>query len=181
MSYNKWDKDLNDSVKAFEGIRKTILPKIISGEILTIESAENDVLIKLDQKSGIDYIREDKTGMQGIAARAQWGKAWNTFTIRKERHTGAKTELEKRKEQIEKGYFYPAFTMQAYFDNRTNNSLLSIAIIKTKSLFEFIENNPEKILQRKSDNLFIAIEWIHINNLIKTSELQNNKPKQLRL
>ena len=56
MSYNKWDKDLNDSVKAFEGIRKTILPKIISGEILTIESAENDVLIKLDQKSGIDYI-----------------------------------------------------------------------------------------------------------------------------
>lgn len=168
MKYNNWSKDLKDSVIAFESIRETILPKLISGEILTIESSENNVLIKLDRKSGVDYIREDETGLQGIAARVQWGNDWNTFTIRKERHTGTKTELEKRKEQIDKGYFYPAFTMQAYFNNREDNKLLSIAVIRTLDLYYFIENNPDKLLDRKSDNIFIAVKWSDVHEFAKT-------------
>lgn len=120
--YNNWRRDLNDSVIALESIKDTYLPKVIKGKIHTIENADNEILILMDTKSGIDYIREDTNGLQGIAARVQWGRAWNTFTIRTARHTGSETELEKRLYQIDNGYFYPAFTMQAYFDNR----LLSI-------------------------------------------------------
>ena len=166
--YNNWDRDLKDSVKALEGIRCNILPKLISGKIYTIECQDNEVLMLLDQKSGIDYIRENKKGLQGIAARVQWGKNWDTFTIRTQRHTGTKTEYKKRLEQIKNGYFYPAFTLQAYFNNRNENKLLSIAIIRTLRLYKFIENNPVKIHYRKSDNNFIYVNWKDLNGLIET-------------
>lgn len=162
--YNKWSVDATDSVKAIESIIGTILPKLINGEIVSVEGQNNDVLIMLDTLSGVDYIRIDNSGLQGIAARVQWGKNWDTFTIRAERHTGTKTEYEKRVEQIKKGYFYPAFTMQAYFDNRTDNNLESIAIIKTLDLYEFIEKYPNKVQTRFSDNKFYYIKWDDIKD-----------------
>ena len=168
--YNKWNVDLSDSVKALESIKHTVLPKIISGKLHTIEEQDNDILMIMDTKSGIDYIREDETGLQGIAARVQWGNNWNTFTIRSRRHTGTKTELEKRRKQIQKGYFYPAFTLQAYFDNRRNNNLLSIAIIKTLDLYKFIDDNPGKVGNNSSDNDFVFVRWDSLNKLIRRFE-----------
>lgn len=165
--YNKWDKDLSDSFLAIEKIKLTILPKLISGKIHSVENQENGLLTLFDVLSGVDYVREDNHGLQGVAARVQWGNAWNTFTIRSKRHTGTKTELEKRIEQIESGYIYPTFTMQAYFDNRQKNNLLSIAIIKTLDLYLFVKNNPDKVYKNKSDNDFIYVKWVDVYNLIK--------------
>lgn len=165
--YNNWNIDLNDSVKALSKITENILPKLISGKIHCIENTDNEILVLLDRMSGIDYIRQDNNGLQGIAARVQWGKAWNTFTIRAQRYTGSETELEKRLEQIEKGYFYPKFTLQAYFDNRKQNNLLSIAIIKTKDLYNLYKTKPFLFQNNKSDNEFIFVKWTEINNLIK--------------
>ena len=171
--YNNWNIDLSDSVKALEKIKLTVLPKLISGTIHSIEKSQKDILIKfgkeidiqnpilklLDTKSGIDYIRENKHGLQGIASRVQWGNAWNSFTIRYKRHSGTETEFEKRKQQISNGYFYPAFTLQAYFDNRTDNNLLSIAVIKTTDLYKFAEEYPNYVRQNKSDNVFKIVFW----------------------
>lgn len=165
--YNKWGKDLKDSIIAMESIKENVLPKLISGKIHNIEGSDNCVLIKIDTTSGIDYIRENDKGLQGIAARVQWGNAWNTFTIRSKRHTGTPTELEKRLYQIKNGYFYPAFTLQAYFDNRANNNLLSIAIIKTKKLYELYINRPYLFKERVSDNKFYFVQWDDIKNYIK--------------
>lgn len=173
--YNNWNVDLEDSVKALESIKDTYLSKIISGKIYTIESSSDEVLMKLDTMCGIDYIRENKDGMQGIAARVQWGNAWNTFTIREKRHTGNKTEYEKRIYQMNNGFFYPYFTLQAYFDNRENNNLLSIGIIKTLDLYEFIELNPDKVNRRKSDNEFIYVKWIDLGNIMR--KIITDEPK----
>jgi hypothetical protein len=156
--YNNWTLDLSDSVKAIEKIKNTILPKLISGDIISIEQQDNEILLMFDIYSGIDYIRKNEKGLQGIASRVQFGKNWNSFTIRTQRHTGAKTEYEKRLEQIENGYFYPHFTMQAYFDNREDMNLLSICIIKTIDLYHEIENNPN-VKTRTSDNVFKYIKW----------------------
>jgi len=166
--YNNWTVDLSDSVIALESIKYTILPKLIGGKIHTIENQKNEVLMRIDIKSGIDYIREDENGLQGIAARVQWGNAWDTFTIRSERHTGTKTELDKRLHQIENGYFYPAFTLQAYFDNREDNNLLSIAIIKTDVLYDLYKSNRKLFNSRSSDNKFVFIEWHKIKRHIKS-------------
>ncbi len=171
-NYNHWEQDLKDSAKALKSIEHTYLPKVISGKIHSIESSNNKVLILFDQKSGIDYIRENETGLQGIAARVQWGNNWDTFTIRASRHTGTKTEFEKRQESIKEGYFYPAFTLQAYFDDRTTNKFLSLGIIKTLDLYQFIKNTPNKVHQRKSDNLFFYVYWKDLTELIKIQEPQ---------
>lgn len=176
--YNNWNVDLSDSVKALDKIKNTVLPKLISGKIHSIEKSEKDILIKFntsidiqnpilklfDTKSGIDYIRENSDGLQGIASRVQWGKAWNSFTIRYARHTGTETEFEKRKRQITNGYLYPAFTLQAYFDNRDNNDLLSIGIIKTIDLYKFVSEYPELVKYRDSDNKFAVVFWRDLKN-----------------
>lgn len=170
--YNEWTIDLSDSIKAFNSIRETILPKLISGKIYDIESSEDEVLLKFDTISGIDYIRENNIGLQGIAARAQWGNAWNTFTIRSERYNGTETELNKRLNQIKHGYFYPAFTLQAYFDSRMENNLLSIAVIKTIDLYNLYKNHNYLFKKNCSDNDFVYIEWDKISEYIK--EYHNN-------
>ncbi|HSH50995.1 MAG TPA: hypothetical protein VK982_04645 [Bacteroidales bacterium] len=167
--YNHWRKDLKDSIIALESIKNTILPKLIGGEIHSIEDSENSILIKMDVTSGIDYIRENETGLQGIAARVQWGNDWDTFTIRSKRHTitGTDTELKKRLSQIDEGYFYPAFTLQAYFDNRQENNLLSIAVIRTVDLYSVYLESPHLFESNKSDNEFIFIRWNKISKYIK--------------
>ncbi len=165
--YNDWTIDLSDSIKAFNSIRETVLPKLISGKIYDIESSEDKVLLKFDTISGIDYIRENNIGLQGIAARAQWGNAWNTFTIRSKRYSGADTELNKRLNQIKHGYFYPAFTLQAYFDNKEENNLLSVAAIKTTDLYDLYLNQNNLFKTNKSDNDFVYIEWDKISEYIK--------------
>lgn len=165
--YNNWNVDLNDSVKALSTIKDTILPKLITGKVHCIENSENEILLLLDKMSGVDYIRENKHGLQGIAARVQWGNNWDTFTIRAKRISGTQTELEKRLWQIENGYFYPEYTLQAYFDNRKSNNLLSIAMIKTKDLYNLYRDNPTIFENQKSDNDFIFVKWCKIENLIK--------------
>lgn len=167
--YNNWKIDLNDSVKAMEKIKLTVLPQLISGEIISIEESNNSVLLLFDQYSGIDYLRKNDVGLQGIASRIQFGKNWDTFTIRTKRLTGVKTEYEKRKEQIKNGYIYPYYTLQAYFDNRIDLNLLSICIIKTTDLYDEIENNIN-VKTRTSDNIFKYILW---------SDIDKNKIKKI--
>lgn len=161
--YNHWSVDNSDSVRAFESIQHTVIPKLISGDIIRIEKQDNEILVTIDQKSGIDYLRSDHTGLQGIAWRAQWGeKAWDTFTIRYQRHTGTETEYEKRIRQIRDGYLYPAFTMQGYFDDRLTNNPLSVGIVKTIDLYHLIIGTPSVTHQNHSDNQFLFVRWSDI-------------------
>lgn len=171
--YNHWKVDLSDSVKAISKIKDTILPNLISGEIISIEETQNEILLMFDKYSGIDYLRKDNNGLQGIASRVQFGKeddkapiAWNTFTIRYERDSGAKTEYEKRMYQIKHGYFYPAYTLQAYFDNRKDMNLLSVAVVKTVELYRYAEENFDKLGQNKSNNVFKFVRWSELDKSI---------------
>lgn len=172
--YNNWKDDLNDSIVAISKIKECILPILIKGKIHSIENSDNEILLLMDRYSGIDYIRINEHGLQGIAARVQWGGDFSTFTIRSERKTGVKTELEKRLYQINNGYFYPAYTLQAYFDNRKDNNLLSIAIIETKYLYDLYINNQDLFESNKSDNDFKFIKWHKINKSIKVYRDKNN-------
>ena len=160
--YNNWKKDLSDSIKAIEKIKLTVLPTLIDGEIISIEESNNNILLLFDKYSGIDYLRKNNIGIQGIASRVQFGNDWNTFTIRARRISGAKTEYEKRKEQIDKGYIFPYYTLQAYFDNRKDLNLLSVCIIKTIDLYNEIENNMH-VKTKTSDNVFKFISWSDID------------------
>jgi len=134
-------------------------------EFKNIEKTDNEVLLWLDRFSGIDYIVKSKENhIIGVAARIQFGKDWSSFTIRYNRHNGNKTEYEKRKEAIEKGYFYPAYTLQAYF-NKEGNSMISACLVSTRDLYHFIDNNPSKVFKNKSDNDFIFVNWSDLKKI----------------
>lgn len=162
MQYNNWKVDLLNSISAIEKIKDTVLAKLISGNIISIEKYNDEILLLFDKYSGIDLLRQNENGLQGIASRVQFGNAWDTFTIRFSRKTGTKTEYEKRIYQIKNEYFYPTFTLQAYFDNRNDLNLLSIAVIKTTDLYSIIETS-NKVQTRTSDNVFKFIKWDDID------------------
>jgi len=49
--------------------------------------------------------------------------------------------------------------MQAYFDNRKDMNLWSIAITRTIDLYSFIEEFPESVRTNWSDNEFMIVSW----------------------
>jgi hypothetical protein len=99
--------------------------------------------------------------MFGMALRTQPvpinSPCYNTFTIRYKRHTGNTTEYAKRHYAIDNNYIYPKYTIQTYTD--ANNKIRSAAYVDTKELYQYIENNPDKIHYKDSDNLFAYVNW----------------------
>lgn len=141
MSDPNWTKDLSWSSKAFLELVWPVLSQRIPGELVPVETNTKDHLAHaFDMLSGIDaWHIVNGTGIKGIASRVQDGESWETFTIRKSRNSGTKTEYQKRKEAIETGeWLYPYWTVQSYITDRNNGELLSFALTKTERLINMI-------------------------------------------
>ena len=68
--YNEWQKDMDLTQPYVEQIRKTIFGGV---EFRNIEKSDNELLLWLDQYSGIDYIfKSKKNHIVGVAARIQY-------------------------------------------------------------------------------------------------------------
>lgn len=176
-------KDLNDSERAFERVKK-IIEKMLSGITISCESMtcdDNSIGFALDTYGGIDYFIKDDVGLKGLASRMSFGTPFNTFTIRSERPGGNKTEEQKRSQQIAGDYIYPYWTVQAYFESKEDLILLSLAIIKTKDLFYELKYNPT-VKTRKSNNYFKYIEWSNIpmSKLMIWKPISNISLEELR-
>jgi len=159
---------LSKSMQQFEDILQSELKQILKGDLKVVEGITIKPMAKmLDTLAGIDiwYINKSN-GMRGIASRIQTGPNYKTFTVRKKRESGAKTEYEKRKIAIEKGYLYPYLTVQAYVTD--DNKLLSFAIAKTKDIIDAIDaglwhknhTGPDQIGQAE----FYVVNWQDMKN-----------------
>lgn len=163
---NQWERDLKKSSMFF---MEKVWPKVSGvcggGKIKPVEvMTDNQIANDLDLLCGIDVWQSTGVGARGIASRVQFncGKAWNTFTIRYKRDSGATTEYEKRLEAIKTGRFiYPYLTCQAYFDK--NDSLLSAGIARTLDIFNAVGSNP--IIRRTSNASFIAVNFDDVKNI----------------
>src|SRR5438445_7355045 len=107
-----------------------------NGSIIPIEQSSSLAFSWLDMYCGIDWLLKTNDGhVLGIAARIQlthpeyYHDPHNTFTIRFDTVSGARTEYAKRLEAIEKGYFYPFYTLQAYCKQESPTEFLSGALI----------------------------------------------------
>lgn len=137
------------------------------GEVIPIESNSDCTGYQwLDMYCGIDWLLKTKTDhVLGIAARIQltspeyYQDPFNTFTIRYETEFGNKTEFAKRTEAIEKGFFYPYYTLQAYVQRDNPSHVISGAIIKTIDLYNFAKNFSYKMDDNRLDNSFKIIKW----------------------
>ena len=157
--------DLRKSSKQFKDIIIPELIKIFSdSQYEIVEGVTIEEFAKmLDTLAGIDVWQIEKNrGIRGIASRIQ-PSDYNhkTFTVRKERESGASTEYEKRKFAIENDYLYPYFTLQAYLTK--DGKLLDFACAKTTDVMDMIDKglcyvngtNEDKIGQAT----FFVVDW----------------------
>lgn len=142
------------------------------GEMQVVEAVTAGGMAKdLDALAGIDawHICRDGGGIRGIASRVQSGnKAWNTFTIRYSRVSGAETEFTKRTRALvdtDRGWLYPHLTAQAYV-NESRDELLSCAVVRTRDLYTYASNwlasgtgHCELKPNPADGNWFIAVKW----------------------
>lgn len=141
MKLDNFETQLKRSSIIFDKYFKETVLKILKGEFEIVEGVTKSRMAQnLDQLSGIDlWFLDPNQGIRGVANRIQFQeKNWRTFTVRKSRESGAKTEYEKRKHAIENNWLYPDITLQGYINKK--NEVLGFAIAKTKDIIYMIDN-----------------------------------------
>ena len=139
---DNWETQLKKSSITFNEHFKDDVLKVFNGDFEVVEGVTKYAMAKtLDQLAGIDlWYFNNRLGIRGVGNRIQFGdKNWRTFTIRKSRESGAKTEYEKRSKAITNEWLYPILTIQGYFDDKINKAL-GFAIAKTKDILWMIDN-----------------------------------------
>lgn len=149
----QWKHDLNVSSRMF---LEYVWPKVKkwcrSGRLEPVEGvSESGFAEDLDALAGIDaWHIVDGKGMRGIASRVQGddridtlnNPAYRSFTVRKERTSGSKTEWVKRREQLglsggdKSGYISPHLTVQSYVDT---SGLMAAYMVRTRDLYQFAQ------------------------------------------
>jgi hypothetical protein len=155
---SSWTKDLKKSNQAFMSLVWPAIKTMCGGgEIKPVEMMDELLATDLDILCGIDIWQTIKgDGCRGIASRVQFGpKNWGTFTIRKERDSGAVTEYEKRKTAIYSNgrFIYPYLTCQSYIDGE---KLLGGGLTTTKSIFDAIESGLTYQNRTSNSSFFVV-------------------------
>lgn len=138
-----WEQQLKKSSMVFNEHFKDDILRIFHGDFEVVEGVTKYEMARtLDQLAGIDLWHfKPKQGIRGVANRIQFGpKNWRTFTIRKSRASGAKTEYEKRKYAIDNEWLYPILAIQGYFDEEKNIAI-GFAVAKTVDILWMIDND----------------------------------------
>ena len=127
--------------------------------------------------AGIDawLIYEKAQIIRALASRVQWkdGNCWETFTIRYERMSGAKTEYKKRLDAIRRrDSLYPHYTLHAYLGFKENGyEFLGVGRVLTEHLYLYADewlyrDEKRAYLQANGDdgNIFICVPWDSLSN-----------------
>ena len=133
------EKDLSRSARTFRKfIWPTIKKSLGQGKLIDIEGQDCAISLALDYHAGGDYLQLlPDGGLRIISSRVQYGRDWQSFTIRLSRSTGSDTEFSKRKRELELGYLSPYWTCQAYM---VRNQVASVGVVNTRDLFALIES-----------------------------------------
>lgn len=158
--------DFNVSIEKsstiFEQLCVPELKKEFNCEFISIEKNQDIHSHKImDTMAGIDALAFKKDeGVRGVASRIQYGKVWNTFTIRKSRESGVTTEFEKISKAIEDDNMRSFYTVHAYVNH---NNIEAMAICLTKSLFQLIRDGKFTVKKTNPDQKgqaeFYVVKW----------------------
>lgn len=158
--HNAWKDDLSWSTKVFVGeVWPAVAPFIGGGDVWSVEAQQDEMRRRLDMSAGIDYwqIRPDER-ISSIASRVQLVPAYNSFSVRRERDSGAETEWHKRRAAVNNGVvLYPHYTIQA-FVHSIHGGLASAAVARTVDIIRFIER-CSAVTKRCDNASFWACNW----------------------
>jgi len=164
-----WQTQLKKSSIAFDTHFKEAVKKVFKGDFEIVEGVTKYEMAKtLDQLAGIDlWYFNTNLGVRGVSNRIQFGEySYKTFTIRKSRESGIRTEYDKRKFAIENDYLYPVLTLQGYINSK--NEVLGFAVAKTTDIIWMIDNGY--FFERKTginqigQALFYCVNWDDMKN-----------------
>lgn len=172
---NDWRIDADWSAIAFQDWVRPHLENLIGGRIIHVEALTDDLASSLDMQSGIDAVQlEAGAGIRGIGVRIQEcplpGSSYDTYTIRRSRDSGARTEYAKLVEAIEAndGRIYPYWTIQAYVTAQPpDGQLRCFGVAYTRTIVTAIEDweaagQPSWSNvwpQRTSNASFYVVRW----------------------
>jgi hypothetical protein len=165
---SRWQNDMARSSKAFVEFAWPAVEKFCGGGRLEmVESTSAQGFVRdLDVLAGIDawQLLDGRGYMRGIASRMQADpRDWRTFTIRRSRTSGARTEFEKRVQAIqehEHGALYPALTVHGYVATWDKGPLLSAAVVRTADLYSYIVEHEAEVPWRPTSNAtFYCPTW----------------------
>ena len=156
-------EDMKRSTENVNGAIKPIVEKLLSGwKLMQVEGKDDEVCKLLDMSCGVDYLlHSEKSGViLGLSSRVQYEENYRTFTVRKERESGALTEYEKRTQAMTSGGIYPYYTIQAYMKD---GEVKGLGITKTSDLIEYIKkgyaDEKETGMNRIGQAKFYVCHW----------------------
>lgn len=168
-------KDLREAMRRVENAKPVIARLLKGGELMAVEGADDAVCRMLDMTCGTDYFQVyDGLGLVwGIASRMQvidttrYSRPFDTFTVRKARDSGTKTEYEKRRDAIRHGGVYPYLTMQGYVDGQTDE-LMSLGIARTTDIMDYVDRGFARVKhtgpEQRGQAEFYIVDWEHFES-----------------
>ena len=185
-------ENLSDSAYDFQRVVwPHISPWLGGGDLEPVESQTPGPFgIYLDIYAGIDFWRIDhnERGVQGIASRVQYVGPYTSFTVRESLPSGGETELAKRLralDDMDGRWVLPAFTVQAYLDERRVGDLQYVCMARTADLLRFIRQHHERLRRHENPvdgNEFLVV-WVEdlIDQGIRVWEQPQNGLTSLEL
>lgn len=185
-----WEDDLSDSVKDFKRVVAPVLENWTDSKNVSVEAVtDSEMADELDQTAGVDsWNIKSEDIIRGVASRVQYltnlpfEQPPNTFTIRKERESGAKTEFEKRLNAIRRGGLFPYWTTQAYLD-KPRGELLSFARVRTEDLIRHVNSGDDKndyfVVDPRGEASFYAVDWWRLSDVgigVRTTKPYEDNP-----
>lgn len=136
----------------------TMGPLLGGGHVIPVESVTDSAMsTALDTLAGVDLWYVANREVYPVASRVQYGRAWNTFTIRYSRRSGVATEYQKRVTSILSGSLYPRITIQAFIQG---GQLLAAAAVDTKHLIQKATEYRGQVRVNGQDGAsFIYVSW----------------------
>lgn len=155
---------MRESMERVKAAEPVILKLLGGDRIMCVEGSDDEVLRMLDLTCGIDYfhVYDGRGLVRGVASRFQTvsgGRGYDTFTVRKERESGAATEYGKRKLAIAHGGEYPYLTMQAYVDS-ASGEVVSMGVARTVDIMAFIDAGMATVRRTGSAQVGQATFWV---------------------
>lgn len=164
MSEKKKNFDLayEDGMNDFELMIEPLLKNYFGAEsesrLVNMKESKTD--FDLDSKNSIDGFLKIGEKEYAFGLRIQPGENYKSFTIRKSRESGKKTEYEKICNNIKNEKLYPYFFIQAYVYRRT---VSSCAFCRTIDLIDYIKAGKAEVKITGKDQIgqakFFVIYW----------------------
>jgi len=158
----QWKHDLSRSTEDFV---RFVWPYISTacggGKLKPVEGlVDNALADDLDRLCGIDFWQAiDGTGCRGIASRVQWGTNWKTFTIRRSRDSGARTEYEKLRAVIGRpGELIGPYLFSQAYVSECRTRLLGCGVARITDIMSTIDGGRCNV-RRTSNASFFVVQW----------------------